>query len=43
MKTASPYPETPQDIAFQKKVDLMKNKIADILVSPFNNNTWSEL
>lgn len=43
MKTSTPYPETPEDIAFQKKVDLMKNKIADILVSPFNNNTWSEL
>jgi len=43
MKTASPYPETPQDIAFQKKVDFMKNNLDQILVSPFNHNTWGEL
>ena len=41
MKTASPFPETPQDIAFQKKVDLMKNNLDQILVSPFNHDTWS--
>ena len=40
MKTASPYPETPQDIAFQKKVDIMKNNLDQILVSPFNYDTW---
>ena len=43
MKTSSPYPETPEDIAFQKKVDLMKNNLDQILVSPFNHNTWSEI
>jgi hypothetical protein len=43
MKTASPYPETSEDIAFQKKVDLMKNNLDQILVSPFNYNTWGEL
>jgi hypothetical protein len=43
MKTSSPYPETPQDIAFQKKVNLMKTKLDEILVSPFNNNTWGEI
>jgi len=43
MKTASPYPETPQDIAFQKKVDFMKNNLDQILVSPFNHDTWGEL
>lgn len=43
MKTSSPYPETPQDIAFQKKVDMLKNNLDEILVSPFNQNTWSEL
>jgi hypothetical protein len=43
MKTASPYPETQQDIAFQKKVDFMKNNLAQILVSPFNHDTWGEL
>jgi hypothetical protein len=43
MKTASPYPETPQDIAFQKKVDLMKNNLDQILVSPFNHDQWGEI
>ena len=43
MKTAKPYPETTQDIAFQKKVDLMKNNLDQILVSPFNRDLWSEL
>jgi hypothetical protein len=40
MKTASPYPETIKDIAFQKRVDYWKNKVDEILVSPFNYNTW---
>ena len=43
MKTSSPYPETPEDIAFQKKVDIMKNNLDQILVSPFNHNTWGEI
>jgi hypothetical protein len=43
MKTASPYPQTMQDIEFQKKVDYWKNKINEILVSPFNYNVWGEL
>jgi hypothetical protein len=40
MKTATPYPETAKDIAFQKRVDYWKNKVDEILVSPFNYNTW---
>jgi hypothetical protein len=40
MKTASPYPETAKDLAFQKRVDFWKNKVDEILVSPFNYNTW---
>jgi hypothetical protein len=40
MKTATPYPETIQDIAFQKRVDFWKDKIDQILVSPFNYSTW---
>jgi hypothetical protein len=43
MKTSTPYPQTPQDIAFQKKVDLFKNNLDQILVSPFNYNKWGEL
>jgi hypothetical protein len=43
MKIESPYPVTEQDIAFQKKVDHLKNNLDQILVSPFNHNMWSEL
>lgn len=43
MKTSPPYPETKKDLAFQKRVDYWKNNIDDVLVSPFNNNRWSEL
>jgi len=43
MKTSSPYPENAKDLAFQKRVDYWKNNVDDILVSPFNNNRWSEL
>jgi hypothetical protein len=41
MQTSTPYPETAQDLAFQKRVDYWKNKVDEILVSPFNNDIWS--
>jgi hypothetical protein len=41
MKTTTPYPETAEDIAFQKKVDAMKKNLENILVSPFNYNSWT--
>ena len=40
MKTATPYPETAKDLAFQKRIDFWKNKVDEILVSPFNYDTW---
>jgi hypothetical protein len=40
MKTETPYPESEKDIAFQKRVDFWKNKVDQILVSPFNYDTW---
>ena len=43
MKTTSPYPETVQDKVFQKKVDFWKEKVDEILVSPFNYNTWGQI
>jgi hypothetical protein len=39
-KNTTPYPETAQEIAFQKRVDFWKGKVDDILVSPFNYNSW---
>jgi len=41
MKTATPYPETAKDLAFQKRIDFWKNNVDEILVSPFNYDTWS--
>ncbi len=43
MKTASPYPKTMQEIEFQKKVDYWKNKVGEIMLSPFNYNMWGEV
>jgi hypothetical protein len=43
MKTAKPYPETSQDIAFQKKVDAIKNNLDQILISPFNRERWGSI
>jgi hypothetical protein len=42
MDTAQPYPQTAQDMAFQKRVDFWRSKVDNILVSPFNKNTWGE-
>jgi hypothetical protein len=39
MKKSTPYPESTQDIIFQKRVDFWKNKVDEILVSPFNNDS----
>lgn len=43
MKKADPYPQSAQDIAFQKKVDAFKQGLSQILVSPFNYDTWGSL
>jgi hypothetical protein len=43
MKNVSPYPKTLKDYAFQMRVDYWKNKVSEILVSPFNYNTWGEI
>ena len=40
MENTSPYPETKEDLVFQKQVDFWKNKIDEILVSPFNHDSW---
>jgi hypothetical protein len=43
MENNSPYPQTLYESAFQKKVDYWKNHINEILVSPFNYNSWSKI
>jgi hypothetical protein len=43
MKTVSPYPQTKEDLVFQKRVDYWKGKVDEILVSPFNYTSWGQL
>jgi hypothetical protein len=43
MKTMTPYPETKQDVEFQQKVNFWKTKANEILLSPFNYNSWEEI
>ena len=40
MKTEPPYPVSAKDIAFQKRVEFWKNKVGELLVSPFNHTSW---
>jgi hypothetical protein len=42
MQTMPPYPQTAEEIAFQKQVDTLKSNLDKILVSPFNRNSWNE-
>ena len=40
MKNSTPYPQSAEDIVFQKRVDFWKEHVENILVSPFNYKTW---
>ena len=37
------YPKTEKDIAMENRVNYWKDKLTEILVSPFNHTTWSKL
>ena len=43
METEPLYPKTEKDIAMENRVKYWKDKLSNILVSPFNHNTWSRL
>jgi Extracellular link domain len=43
MQNMTPYPKTAQDIAMEKRVDYWKTKLGEIIVSPFNYDTWSRI
>ena len=43
MATQPLYPKTLKDIAMENRVNYWKDKLTEILVSPFNHNTWSRL
>ena len=40
MLVSTPYPESAKDMAFKKRVDYWRKKLADVTVSPFNYNHW---
>ena len=37
------YPKTKKDIAMEERVTYWKDKLKEILVSPFNHNRWSKI
>ena len=37
------YPKTAKDIAMEHRVNYWKDKLSEILVSPFNSNSWSRI
>jgi hypothetical protein len=41
MENTTPFPQNEKDKMFQKRVDFWENKTDEILLSPFNHNTWS--
>lgn len=43
LKSDVHYPKTLKDIAMEQRVDYWKQKISEILVSPFNYDVWSRL
>ena len=43
METEPIYPKTEKDIAMENRVNYWKDKLSEVLVSPFNHNSWSRL
>lgn len=43
METEPLYPKTEKDIALEKRVNYWRDKLSEVLVSPFNHMTWSRL
>jgi len=43
MGTTPRYPQTKDDLLFEEQVNYWKKQLNNILVSPFNNNNWSQI
>jgi Extracellular link domain len=43
METEPLYPKTLKDIAMEARVKYWKDRLSEILVSPFNHNTWAKI
>jgi hypothetical protein len=42
MDATAPYPKNEQDIKMEKEVSFWKNRLPELLVSPFNKSSWQE-
>jgi hypothetical protein len=43
METSSIYPKTKKDIAMDERVEYWKERLSEIIVSPFNHEKWSKV
>ena len=43
METSSIYPKTEKDIAMDERVEYWKERLSEIIVSPFNHEKWSKV
>jgi hypothetical protein len=43
MANSTPYPKTKKDMAVEKRTEYWKERLPEILVSPFNYKSWSKL
>jgi hypothetical protein len=43
MAVSTPYPKTEADILFDKKVEYYKKNLNNILVAPFNHDSWNRI
>lgn len=43
METEPIYPKTEKDLAMEHRVNYWKDKLAQVLVSPFNHKSWSKI
>ena len=43
MQEVPVYPKTVKDIALEQRVDYWKERLPDILISPFNHDKWSKI
>ena len=43
METEPLYPKTLKDQAMENRVNYWKDKLSEVLVSPFNHKSWSRL
>jgi hypothetical protein len=43
METSTIYPKTKEDIAMDERVEYWKERLSEILISPFNHEKWSKV